>query len=58
MRIAELVAKEYDLTFVYKDFRNRYREGVEMSKELGMYRQKYCGCIFSEFERYGGKHVR
>jgi len=58
VRIAEFVAKEYNLTFIYKDFRNRYREGVERSKELSMYRQKYCGCIFSEFERYGGKLVR
>ena len=58
VRIAEFVAKEYNLTFIYRDFRNRYREGVEKSRELSMYRQKYCGCIFSEFERYGGKLVR
>jgi predicted adenine nucleotide alpha hydrolase (AANH) superfamily ATPase len=26
-----------------------------MSKELGLYRQKYCGCVYSEMERYGKK---
>lgn len=58
VKISNFTAREYGLTFVYKDFRNKYREGIKISKELNMYRQKYCGCIFSEFERYGGKLVR
>ncbi len=41
--------------FLYRDFRTGWREGIEESKKLGMYRQQYCGCIFSEKERYGGK---
>lgn len=49
---AERIAKDYDLTFLYRDFRVGFREGQEKAKELGLYRQKYCGCIFSEEERY------
>jgi len=33
-------------------FPRRWSEGVRVSKEKGMYRQPYCGCIFSEKERY------
>lgn len=50
--IGESVAKEAGLQFVYRDFRQGYREATARSRELGMYRQKYCGCIYSEKERY------
>jgi len=39
--------------FVYRDFRPGWREGVRLSRELGLYRQPYCGCLWSEVERYG-----
>lgn len=42
----------YELQFVYHDFRLGWHSGIEESKTLGMYRQPYCGCIFSEQERY------
>jgi hypothetical protein len=48
--IAEYVIK--DAGFLYRDFRPYYREGVIKSKEMGYYRQKYCGCIFSNYDRY------
>ena len=51
-RIGETVARETGISFLYRDFRPGYREAVTKSKELEMYRQKYCGCIFSEKERY------
>lgn len=38
--------------FLYQDFRIGWKEGVETSKRLGMYRQQYCGCVFSEKERF------
>lgn len=50
----------YSVEFLAEDFRDGYREGVTMSKDLGLYRQKYCGCIYSEMERHpagGGKQV-
>lgn len=36
----------------YYDYREGWAEGVEISKELELYRQPYCGCIFSERDRY------
>lgn len=42
--------------FLYRDFRSRYRKSVEMSRELGLYRQSYCGCILSERDRYAKEH--
>ena len=47
---AEKVIK--DAEFIYRDFRPYYREGVVKSRELTYYRQKYCGCIFSNYDRY------
>jgi predicted adenine nucleotide alpha hydrolase (AANH) superfamily ATPase len=47
----------FNIPFYLEDFRGGYREGVSVSKELGLYRQKYCGCIFSEMERFI-KHSR
>ena len=38
--------------FLYRDFRSGWKHGIEISKEWGIYRQQYCGCIYSEFERY------
>ena len=51
-RICEELAKKYEINFLYRDFRVGFREGQAKAKELGLYRQKYCGCIFSEEERY------
>lgn len=50
--VGESAAAEYGLTFAYHDFRAGFAEAVRRSKELGMYRQKYCGCIYSEKERF------
>ena len=38
--------------FLYRDFRVGFREGQAKARELGLYMQKYCGCIFSEEDRY------
>lgn len=46
------VADKYGLEFVYRDFRIGFREGQAKARELGLYMQKYCGCIFSEESRY------
>ncbi len=40
--------------FLYRDWRPFWKEGIERSKAAGMYRQQYCGCIFSERDRYLG----
>jgi hypothetical protein len=43
---------KYGVTFYYADFRKGWKQGIEVSKKLNMYRQQYCGCIYSEKERY------
>jgi predicted adenine nucleotide alpha hydrolase (AANH) superfamily ATPase len=54
---AEQLAEEYNLPFFYHDFREGWQQGIDMSREMGLYRQSYCGCIYSEQERYD-KHFR
>jgi len=51
----EQAAAVHGVPFVYRDFRPGWDEGVRLSKEWELYRQPYCGCIFSEFERYRKK---
>ncbi len=48
----ERYAKEYGVQFLYRDFRPHFREGNAKARELGFYMQKYCGCVFSEEDRY------
>jgi len=48
----EALAKKYGLKFFYHDFREGWKSGIEESKRLEMYRQQYCGCIYSEKDRY------
>ena len=51
-QICEELAKQYEINFVYRDFRVGFRQGQAKARELGLYMQKYCGCIFSEEDRY------
>jgi epoxyqueuosine reductase len=44
--------EESGIEFIFRDYRDLYRESVSISREAGMYRQPYCGCIFSERDRY------
>jgi predicted adenine nucleotide alpha hydrolase (AANH) superfamily ATPase len=48
----EHIAKEVGIPFYYEDFRQGWKRGVEVSKAMGLYRQQYCGCVYSEKERY------
>ena len=50
--IGEEIARKYNLTFLYRDFRPGFKEGQAEARELGLYMQKYCGCVFSEEDRY------
>ena len=50
--VAQRAASEYGVEFLYRDFRPYFRAGQERARELGFYIQKYCGCVFSEEERY------
>ena len=46
------LSNEFGIEFLYRDFRVGFREGQTKARELGLYMQKYCGCIFSEESRY------
>ncbi len=48
----EAISRDIDVPFYYRDFRVGWEEGNRRSREMEMYRQKYCGCIFSEKERF------
>lgn len=49
--IGRRLEREYSVPFFVEDLRPGWNEGVRLSKELGLYRQKYCGCVFSKAER-------
>jgi predicted adenine nucleotide alpha hydrolase (AANH) superfamily ATPase len=44
-------AADHGLDFYYEDWRPGWRRGHEIAREMGLYRQNYCGCIYSELER-------
>ena len=48
--LAEKLGRENGIEFYYEDFRPHFREGQQMAKDAGIYRQKYCGCIISKAE--------
>lgn len=52
IRIAEEYAEKYGVKFIYQDFREGFRIGQQMARDAGLYMQKYCGCIYSEEDRY------
>lgn len=43
---------KYGVEFYFEDFRVGFGEGRRMAKAMDLYRQKYCGCIYSEMERH------
>ncbi len=51
-KVGEEVAEEHGLEFYYYDIREHYKAGIRRAKEEGMYMQNYCGCLFSERDRF------
>ena len=51
--IGERLAAEYGISWLPSDFKKKggYQRSIELSKEYGLYRQDYCGCIYSKEER-------
>jgi len=51
--IAEEISRRHKVVFLYRDFRtDDSREAKNLSRRLGLYHQNYCGCLFSEWEKY------
>lgn len=55
--IGENLSKKYQANYLYSDFKkkNGYKRSIELSKEYNLYRQDYCGCIYSKLEREQNK---
>jgi predicted adenine nucleotide alpha hydrolase (AANH) superfamily ATPase len=51
-KLGEEIGKRSGIEFFYRDFRGRFRDGRQEARSRSFYMQKYCGCIFSEEERY------
>jgi hypothetical protein len=54
-QIGEEIAQREGLRFISEDMRPCYDDSRRISQELDLYRQKYCGCIYSEWERFSKK---
>ncbi len=52
IRTGQEIGQEFGIKFHYSDFRQGFKNTHEMARQHELYRQKYCGCIFSEHERY------
>lgn len=50
--LGERAAEKFGVSFYYDDFRRGWQEGIRLSKVMSMYRQQYCGCVYSEKDRY------
>jgi hypothetical protein len=55
--VGEQVADAAGVAFLYRDLRDRANDGPAIAKRLSLYRQQYCGCIFSEYERFKDTRV-
>lgn len=55
--IGEALSEKYGVKYLVSDFKkkNGYKRSTELSKEYNIYRQDYCGCVFSKTERESGK---
>ncbi|MBI5232568.1 MAG: epoxyqueuosine reductase QueH [Coriobacteriales bacterium] len=51
-------ARDAGLAYVDRDFRDRYAEATRRSRDLGMYRQNYCGCVISDLEAREDREAR
>ena len=54
-RFGNKLADMHGLTFVVQDYRAGFQQSINKARKMGLYIQKYCGCIFSEEERYRKK---
>ncbi len=52
IELCERAGQRCGVRFHYEDYRSGWQQGIRKSRERGLYRQQYCGCIYSEKERY------
>lgn len=51
-KMGNSIGDKLQINFYYQDFRTGWQQGIDKSIEMNLYRQAYCGCIYSEQERY------
>jgi len=56
-QIGERLGRAEGVEFYFENFRRGWAERSRLSKLYDLYRQQYCGCIYSEWERYAGAHI-
>lgn len=56
-QLGDKFAAKYGVEFLYRDFRPGFRQGQQEARELGLYRQKYCGCIISFQANQNRQHL-
>ncbi len=56
--IGNSIAEEKGIEFLYADLRKRYSDSRHITKGMNLYRQQYCGCIYSEWERFAEPDVK
>jgi len=52
LQIGNQLSRELGIYFLYADLRKHYSDSRHLTKPLELYRQQYCGCVYSEWERY------
>jgi epoxyqueuosine reductase len=57
-QVGEAAGARYGIPFHYEDLRTGWPQRGRLTREYGLYRQQYCGCIYSEWERYGDAEAR
>ena len=55
--VGEELAGEKGVEFLYADLRKRYSDSRHITKGLNLYRQQYCGCVYSKWERYTNETI-
>jgi len=56
--IGNELAGETGIDFLYADLRKRYSDSRRMTKPMNLHRQQYCGCVYSEWERYANITIK
>ena len=55
---AREMGERYGVEFLYRDFRPLFQEGQQFAREHGFYMQKYCGCVYSEEDRFSNRRKK
>ena len=56
--VGNKVAEISGASFLYADLRKRYSDSRHITRGLNLYRQQYCGCVYSEWERYANIRIK